>query len=80
MPSVALKPVPLLDLQAQHRAIREEILEAVTRVIDSQRFILGDEVVKLESAIAEYCQTKFAIGCASGSDALTSIRKPSTST
>ena len=70
MPSVASKQVPLLDLQAQHRAIREEILEAVTRVIDSQRFILGDEVVKLESAIAEYCQTKFAVGCASGSDAL----------
>jgi dTDP-4-amino-4,6-dideoxygalactose transaminase len=70
MPSVALKQVPLLDLQAQHRTIREEILETVTRVIDSQRFILGDEVVKLESSIAEYCGTKFAVGCASGSDAL----------
>ena len=70
MPSVALRQVPLLDLQAQHRAIREEILETVTRVIDSQRFILGDEVVQLERAIAEYCETKFAVGCASGSDAL----------
>ena len=45
-------------------------MEAVTRVIDSQRFIMGDEVSRLESAIAEYCGTKFAIGCASGSDAL----------
>lgn len=70
MTSVATRQVPLLDLKAQHETIREEILETVTRVIDSQRFILGDEVVKLESAIGGYCETKFAVGCASGSDAL----------
>lgn len=62
--------VPLLDLQGQYQGLREELLAAVTRVMDSQRFVLGDEGRALESEIAEYCRTKFAIGCASGSDAL----------
>jgi dTDP-4-amino-4,6-dideoxygalactose transaminase len=66
----ALKQIPLLNLEAQHRPIREEILAAVTRVIDSQQFILGEEVRKLEEEIAGYCRTAYAIGCASGSDAL----------
>ena len=44
--------------------------QAIERVLDSQRFVLGDEVRELENSIAEYCQTKHAIGCASGSDAL----------
>jgi dTDP-4-amino-4,6-dideoxygalactose transaminase len=64
------KTVPLLDLTAQHREIREEVLAAVTRVIDSQKFILGDEVKQLEQALAPYCGAKYAVGCASGSDAL----------
>jgi dTDP-4-amino-4,6-dideoxygalactose transaminase len=59
-----------LDLAAQHRQIREEALEVVTKVIDSQRFILGEEVEKLEQEIAAYCGTQYAAGCASGSDAL----------
>jgi dTDP-4-amino-4,6-dideoxygalactose transaminase len=67
---VSLRNIPLLDLKAQHRSIREEVLAEVTRVIDSQKFILGDDVKSLESEIAEYCSTKHAIGCASGSDAL----------
>ncbi|HKR59142.1 MAG TPA: DegT/DnrJ/EryC1/StrS family aminotransferase [Pyrinomonadaceae bacterium] len=62
--------VPLLDLQGQYQELREELLGAVTRVLDSQRFVLGDEGRALESAIAAYCNTDFAIGCASGSDAL----------
>jgi len=62
--------VPLLDLQAQYAALRDELQQAVERVMSSQRFVLGDEVRGLESSIAEYCQTKHAIGCASGSDAL----------
>jgi dTDP-4-amino-4,6-dideoxygalactose transaminase len=66
----AVKQIPLLNLEAQHRPIREEILAAVARVIDSQQFILGEEVRKLEEEIAGYCRTKYAIGCASGSDAL----------
>jgi dTDP-4-amino-4,6-dideoxygalactose transaminase len=59
-----------LDLKAQFSSIREEVLDAVTRVLDSQHFILGPEVQALESEIAEYVGAKFAVGCASGSDAL----------
>jgi dTDP-4-amino-4,6-dideoxygalactose transaminase len=62
--------IPLLDLKAQHAEIREEVLAAVTRLIDSQLFIMGAEVKKFEEEIAPYCDAKFAIGCASGSDAL----------
>jgi dTDP-4-amino-4,6-dideoxygalactose transaminase len=68
--TIASKTVPLLDLTAQHRQIRDEIIGEVTRVIDSQKFILGDDVKQLEQAIAPYCGAKYAIGCASGSDAL----------
>ena len=68
--TIASKTVPLLDLSAQHREIRDEILAEITRVIDSQKFILGDDVKQLEQAIAPYCGAKYAIGCASGSDAL----------
>jgi dTDP-4-amino-4,6-dideoxygalactose transaminase len=67
---VTTRQVPLLDLQAQHRSIREEVLAEITRVVDSQKFILGDDVKALEGEIAAYCSAKFAIGCASGSDAL----------
>ncbi len=65
-----MKKVPLLDLQAQYQTIRDEVRRAVDRVFDSQHFILGAEVQALEEEIARYSQTKFAIGCASGSDAL----------
>lgn len=64
------REIPLLDLKAQHRPIREEVLSELERVIDSQQFILGEEVRQFESDIAAYCSTRFAIGCASGSDAL----------
>src|SRR5712664_2105883 len=62
--------VPLLDLQAQYATIRDEVRAAIDRVFDSQQFVLSGEVKALEEEIARYCQTKFAIGCASGSDAL----------
>jgi len=64
------KQIPLLDLQAQHKQIRDEVLAQIVRVVDSQKFILGEEVQKLEAEIASYCQAKYAVGCASGSDAL----------
>ena len=64
------RQIPILDLKAQHRGIREEVLAAMVRVVDSQKFILGEEVKRFESEIAAYCGTKFAVGCASGSDAL----------
>jgi dTDP-4-amino-4,6-dideoxygalactose transaminase len=68
--TVTEKQVPLLDLKAQHKTIREEVLAELVRVVDSQRFILGEDVKKFEAQIAAYCTTQFAIGCASGSDAL----------
>jgi len=67
---ITQKQVPLLDLRAQHQGIRDEVLAEIVRVVDSQKFIMGEDVLKLESEIAAYCQTKHAIGCASGSDAL----------
>jgi len=62
--------VPLLDLGAQVRPIRDELLSAIARVVDSRKFILGEEVRCLEEQLAAYCGARFAVGCASGSDAL----------
>ncbi len=62
--------VPLLDLRGQHLALRAQLLEAVERVIESQQFVLGPEVEALEREVAAYSGTRFAVGCASGSDAL----------
>ena len=62
--------VPLLDLKEQNDSLRPEIESALGRVLDSNGFILGGEVAALEKELAEYCQTKYAIGCASGSDAI----------
>jgi len=69
-PSQTQIKVPLLDLQAQYETIRDEVRTAVDRVFDSQQFVLGAEVQALEEEIARYSQTKSAIGCASGSDAV----------
>ncbi len=62
--------VPLLDVNRSNRAQRAEILEAITRVVDSGRFLHGPDVTQLEESIAAICDTRHAIGCASGSDAL----------
>lgn len=62
--------VPLLDLSEQNNSLRPEIEAALGRVLDTNGFILGSEVAALEKELAEYCGTKYAIGCASGSDAL----------
>src|SRR5687768_7223907 len=62
--------VPLLDLAEQNRSLRPEIEAALGRVLDTNAFILGGEVKALEEELAAYCGTKYAIGCASGSDAL----------
>jgi dTDP-4-amino-4,6-dideoxygalactose transaminase len=63
-------PVPLLDLKAQHATIRDEVLAAALAVIDDQAFILGDPVGQFECAVAGLSQTRFAVGCANGTDAL----------
>ena len=62
--------VPLTDLTAQYKSIKDEIDAAVHRVLDSGPFILGSEVKAFEEEIAAYCGTKFAVGVASGTDAL----------
>ena len=63
-------PVPLLDLRAQHATIREDVVRAMMDVVDSQKFILGEPVERLERAVAELSNTAYAIGCANGTDAL----------
>ncbi|HIJ55595.1 MAG TPA: DegT/DnrJ/EryC1/StrS family aminotransferase [Deltaproteobacteria bacterium] len=62
--------VPLLDLKSQYQTIKDEILRVTEDVYESQYFILGPWVEKLEKAIAEYSNTEFAVGVSSGTDAL----------
>ena len=62
--------VPLLDLQAQYGPLRDGILEAITRVCDSQRFILGPEVESLERELARYIGVADAVTMSSGTDAI----------
>jgi dTDP-4-amino-4,6-dideoxygalactose transaminase len=70
MTSATRTPVPLLDLEAQYRPLRDEILAAITRVCDSQRFIMGPEVEALERELASYLEAPEAIAVSSGTDAL----------
>jgi dTDP-4-amino-4,6-dideoxygalactose transaminase len=62
--------VPLLDLKTQFATIREEVLAAVTEVLDSQVCIGGPKVAELEKKVAELSDCKFAVGVSSGTDAL----------
>src|SRR5580765_7097327 len=62
--------VPLLDLQAQYRPLRDELLAAITRVADSQRFIMGPEISALEGELARQLGVTHAIAVSSGTDAL----------
>ena len=62
--------VPLLDLKAQYQGIKNEVMAAAEEIFESQQFILGPRVEKLEKEIAEYCASRFAVGVSSGSDAL----------
>jgi dTDP-4-amino-4,6-dideoxygalactose transaminase len=64
------KGVPLLDLNRQYQPLKDQIGEALARVCESGAFVLGPDVERLETGIARYCQTRHAVGCASGSDAL----------
>ena len=70
MNAVNVNNVPLLDLDAQYRPLRDEILAAVIRVCDSQRFIMGAEVEALERELAAYLDVREAIAVSSGTDAL----------
>ncbi len=62
--------VPFFDLTHQFLFLKEEIQSALDEVYKTQQFILGPPVQALEQAIAPYCQTRYAVGVASGSDAL----------
>jgi dTDP-4-amino-4,6-dideoxygalactose transaminase len=68
--STTPRAVPLLDLGRQYKAIREDVLAAITRVCDSQHFILGPEVEALEHEIAALTGAAGAVGCSSGTEAL----------
>lgn len=61
---------PFLDLKAQFNPLRDKIAAAITRVLESQVFILGPEVENFETGVAQFIGAKYAVGCASGSDAL----------
>jgi dTDP-4-amino-4,6-dideoxygalactose transaminase len=62
--------VPLLDLVAQYRAIKDDVLPALQAVIESQQFVMGPPVLQLERAVAQLAHAKHGIACASGTDAL----------
>jgi len=62
--------VQFLDLASQYRKIRNEVLREIKTVCDSQHYVLGKNVSGLEAEVASYCGAKFAVGVASGTDAL----------
>jgi dTDP-4-amino-4,6-dideoxygalactose transaminase len=65
-----LLAVPMFDFSREFAEIREEVIAAMVVVLESQRFILGPQVGSFEAAAAAACGVPFAIGCASGTDAL----------
>lgn len=71
MNHAAQNAIPMLDLRAQFAAIAGEIRAAIDAVLASQQFVLGPQGEALEREIAQYSQRRFAVGVASGTDALT---------
>lgn len=69
-PAPEATPTPLLDINRQNHPLRDEILAAITEVIDSGAFLKGPAVRELETHIARRCGVDHAVGCASGSDAI----------
>ena len=62
--------IPLVDLRAQHGKLRSKIRQAIDEVVETQQFILGPAVTRFEEQMAAYLRSRFAVGVASGSDAL----------
>ena len=67
---VAARMIPILDLKAQYAAIEQEIDAAIKEVLLSGQFVLGPAVRELEEKVAAYCECKYGVGVASGTDAL----------
>lgn len=62
--------IPILDLKAQYASIKDEVIRAISEVCDNQAFALGPAVAEFEEKVAAYCNSKYAIGVSSGTDAL----------
>ncbi|MFH0925584.1 MAG: DegT/DnrJ/EryC1/StrS family aminotransferase [bacterium] len=62
--------IPMVDLGLQYKELKTEIDKAITEVIEKSQFILGEKVAKLEEEIASFCQTRYAVGVSSGTEAL----------
>ena len=65
-----IQKVPLVDIKAQHESIKRELDEAITRVMESGKFIGGEEVSSFEQEFASYCRKKHAVAVSSGTSAL----------
>jgi len=63
-------PIPYVDLALQHQTFKEDLLRAVAGVLETGQFILGEETALFEKEFARLCQTRFAVGVNSGTDAL----------
>jgi dTDP-4-amino-4,6-dideoxygalactose transaminase len=68
--TLSVEPIEFVDLGAQRRRIGTRMDEAIRRVVDHGRFILGPEVAELEHQLAEFCGAKHVLSCANGTDAL----------
>ena len=68
--AAAVEPIAFIDLQAQRRRLGTRIDDAIGRVLDHGKFIMGPEVAELEARLATHCGARHVIGCSSGTDAL----------
>ena len=62
--------IPFVDLKAQYDSIKDEIDEAIQNILNNTSFIMGEELKEFEEEFAKFCDVKYAIGVANGSDAL----------
>ncbi len=62
--------IPLYDLEAQNGSLKAQMLAAVERVMNHQRFVMGEEIGLFESEMAAWCGAEHAIAVSSGTDAL----------
>lgn len=65
-----MQNIPYVNLAAQHRGLKEKMLNAIGQIIDQGNFVMGKEVTELEKAFANYCSSRYAVAVGSGTDAL----------